>query len=58
MRLGGMEKIDDGKDKKHTWKLTDNPGHRTPYITGHALGMRTGFRLCSIRGISGCQREA
>ena len=27
------EKIDEGKDKKHTGELTDNPKDRTPYIT-------------------------
>ena len=53
-----MEKIDEGKDKKHsTAKLTDNPEDGTPYITC------SGMRLCSdsesIRGtsISGCQIE-
>ena len=45
-----MEKIDEGKDKKHAGKLTDNPKDRTPYIT-----CQSGMRLCSIRGISGCQ---
>ena len=28
-----MEKIDEGKNKKHTAKLTDNPKDRTPYTT-------------------------
>ena len=33
MRLKTMEKIDEGKDKKHTAKLTDNSEDGTPYIT-------------------------
>ena len=28
-----MDKIDEGKDKKHTGKLTDNPEDGIPYIT-------------------------
>ena len=47
-----MEKIDDGKNKKHTGKLTDNPEDGTSYIT-----CQSGMRLCWIRGISGCQIE-
>ena len=60
MRLKAMEEIDEGKDKKHAGKLTDNPKDRTPYITrqmGHALGTASGMRLCSMRDISGCQIE-
>ena len=38
-----MEKIDEGKDKKHTGKLTDNPEDGTPYIT-----CQSAMRLCSI----------
>ena len=33
MRLKTMEKIDEGKNKKHSGKLTDNPEDGTPYIT-------------------------
>ena len=47
-----MEKIDDGKNKKHTGKLTDNP-EDVELLILHVSGMR----LCSIRGISGCQIE-
>ena len=60
VRLKAMKKIDESKDKKHAVKLTDNPEDGTPFITcqmGHALGMRTDLRLCSRRGIPGCQRE-
>ena len=32
MRLKTMENVDEGKNKKHTGKLTDNPKDRTPYI--------------------------
>ena len=50
-----MEKIDKGKDKKHTDKLTSNSEDKTPYITlpcqiEHALDMR----LCSS---CICERE-
>ena len=43
-RLKAMEKIDEGKDKKHTGKRTDNPEDGTPYIT-----CQSGMRRCSIR---------
>ena len=33
MRLKTMEKIDEGKEKKHTAEPTDNPEDWTPYIT-------------------------
>ena len=33
VRLKTMEKIDEGKNKKHTGKRTDNPKDRTLYIT-------------------------
>ena len=42
MRLETMEKIDEGKDKKHTGnlKLTDNSKDRTPYICVRCDGHR------------------
>ena len=34
VRLKNMEKIDEGKDKKHNWQTHRlNPKERTPYIT-------------------------
>ena len=34
VRLKSMEKIDEGKDKKHNWQTHRlNPKERTPYIT-------------------------
>ena len=33
MRLKTMENVDNGKEKKHTDKLTDNPEDGTSYIT-------------------------
>ena len=38
VRLKGMEKIDESKDKKHTGKLTGNPKDRTLYITCTGTG--------------------
>ena len=46
MRLKTMEKIDEGKDKKHAGKPTDNPEDGTPYIKYMSDVTRAGRAAC------------